>query len=518
MAEIKQIKGSPVLDYMSRDYDSFVKTMRELVPSKLPEWTDYGSEADFGNVLLELFAHMGDILSYYQDRVANESFLGTAQQRRSIIHHLRLIGYRLATAAPASASLSIRFPATCNDVVTITRGDAFATKSSKDRTSVRFEYTGEDLTIDCSTLNVETDTDNKQYKEQIINVEEGRLIKEDILGVSNGQPNQRFLLSYPNLILRSLGAAPQGHQDITLLSELGAVIQPWNLQESLAFSREEQLDYTIEIDEDDQSALVFGDGIFGAIPPAGAVIKVEYRVGGGLQGNVPAKSLTTIVDAPALALTGAKVNNPAAATGGSDRESISRAVQHAPKVFRSLKRAVTAEDYEALALDYNGVGKVRAEAAGWNTVTLFVAPQGGGKVSDLLKANLLTYFEDKRPLSTLVEIEDVDYVTIYVTAKIDVKSYYSQADVSEKVMQAAGRLLAFDNVDFADNIYLSKFYEAIEAIEGVEYVTISEFRRDGTPNTDDDAGKIVLRVNEIPRAPTESKYANSIFVDATGGY
>lgn len=518
MKEIKNITGQPVIDYMARDAESFLRSMQSLILEKLPEWKESQSQADFGNVLLQLFAHMGDILSYYQDRVANESFLGTAQSRHSIIHHLKLIGYRLATAAPASASLSIRFSENCNEVVALRRGDAFATKSLKDRPSVRFEYTGADLNIDCSTLEVKSDSDNKKYKEQIINVEEGRLIKEDVLGVSTGLPNQRFPLSYPRLILRSLGAAPQGRADVSLLTELGAITEPWNLQESLAFSREEQHDFTFEIDENDQATIIFGDGIFGAIPPAGAVIKVEYRVGGGLQGNVPAKSLTTIVDAPALALTGAKVNNPAAATGGADREGVSRAVQHAPKVFRSLKRAVTAEDYEALALDYNGVGKVRAEAGGLNTVTLYVAPQGGGKVSDLLKANLLTYFEDKRPLSTLVEIEDVDYVTIYVTAEIDVKSYYSQADVSEQVVQAAAKLLAFDKVDFAEKIYLSKFYEAIEALEGVEYVTIREFRRDGVPGDDDDAGKIVLRVNEIPRPPTESKYANSIFVDATGGY
>ena len=55
-------------------------------------------------MLLELFAHIGDILSYYQDRVANESFLGTARTRRSVIEHLRLIGYELGTAAPAAAS------------------------------------------------------------------------------------------------------------------------------------------------------------------------------------------------------------------------------------------------------------------------------------------------------------------------------------------------------------------------------------------------------------------------------
>ena len=93
MAELKSVNGHTTIDYMARDYDSILQAMRALIPEKLPEWTDFASPADFGNVLLQLFAHMGDILSYYQDRVANESFLGTAQQRRSVIQHLRLIGY-----------------------------------------------------------------------------------------------------------------------------------------------------------------------------------------------------------------------------------------------------------------------------------------------------------------------------------------------------------------------------------------------------------------------------------------
>src|SRR4029453_1299742 len=129
MAELKQANGRTVIDYMARDYSSFLQSMRALIPEKMPQWTDYESEADFGNVLLQLFAHMGDILSYYQDRVANESFLGTAQERGSVIQHLRLIGYRLSTAAPASATLTLTVPATCTDVITIRQGDAFATKS-----------------------------------------------------------------------------------------------------------------------------------------------------------------------------------------------------------------------------------------------------------------------------------------------------------------------------------------------------------------------------------------------------
>src|SRR5262249_45130443 len=202
------------------------------------------------------------------------------------------------------------------------------------------------------------------------------------------------------------------------------------------------------------------------------VIKASYRVGGGSQGNVTPDTIQTIIDAPQLALLGAQVTNPGAATGGAERESIAHAVLHAPSVFRSLKRAVTAQDYEALALDFKGVGKVRAKETSWNVVTLFVAPEGGGQVSDVLTTNLLAYFEDKRPITTVIEIEDVEYVPIYVTAEVGVKNYYDSADVLGQVQQAAGHLLAFDQVDFAQTIYLSKFYEAIEAIDGVAFVNI----------------------------------------------
>ena len=532
MTEIKKINGRPVIDYMARDYDSLLRSMRELIPEKLPEWTDYESEADFGNVLLQLFAHMGDILSYYQDRVANEGFLGTAQTRRSITHHLRLIGYKLATAAPASTQLNLFVPADCDERITISKGDAFATKSQKDRPSVRFEYTRETpLIIDCDALPVDPVT-NKKYYGQLeptpdhgfvkgVPVEEGRLVRDEIVGESDGTPNQSFPLAHPGLILRSLGESQAIHRDIVLITELAGEIEEWTLRESMAFSREEQPDFAVEIDGQDQATLIFGDGAFGAIPPRGARVTATYRVGGGRHGNVAADTITTIADAPQLALVGAQVTNPQPATGGAERESIEHAVQHAPQVFRSGKRAVTADDYKALALDFRGVGKVRAEAAGWNTVHLYVAPEGGGHVSDVLRANLLAYFEDKRPVTTLVEIEDVDYVKIYVTAEIWVESYYAPEQVKEQVQDAAGGLLAFENVDFGQPIYLSKFYEAIEAIDGVAAVNISEFRREGQASRVEERGLIKLDANEVARVSgtfpgdpdDESRYVDGLRVD-----
>jgi len=82
----------PPIDYSSRDYTSLVNDMLTLIPSYLPEWTDR-SPGDFGIILLELFAYVGDVLNFYTDRIANEAFIGTAQQRSSILNIATLLDY-----------------------------------------------------------------------------------------------------------------------------------------------------------------------------------------------------------------------------------------------------------------------------------------------------------------------------------------------------------------------------------------------------------------------------------------
>ncbi|MGK8558154.1 baseplate J/gp47 family protein [Nocardia gipuzkoensis] len=516
MAEIKQVNGRPVIDYMARDYDSLLRAMRDQIPQRLPEWTDYRNEADVGNVLLELFAYLGDVLSYYQDRVANESFLATARTRRSVIEHLRLIGYELGTAAPAATMLNVTVAEAVTSSVTVAKGDAFGTKSRPGRPSVRFEYTGDvPLTIDFAQV-----TPESGHRTFVgLPIEEGRLIRDEILGTSDGSAHQRFPLVHSRVLLRPPGPGPAGG-DVVVLARLGATTAAWTRRDALAFSGADQRDFTVEIDDEDRATLSFGDDVLGAVPPAGAKLVATYRVGGGQAGNVAAGAVQTLVDAPQLALLPAAVINPVPASGGAERESIEHAVEHAPAVFRSLRRAVTAGDYEALARNFKGVAKVRAVSSGWNEVTLFVAPDGRGKVSDVLEAGLKGYFEDKRMVTQIVEIADVDYVPIYVTAVIGVQGFYVRADVVAAVEQAAAELLRFDRVGFGQTIYLSKFYEQSQDVPGVEFVNIIEFGRDRPGTALGSTGKIELGPNEIPVIPTDREYAEGIrvqAVDAVGG-
>jgi hypothetical protein len=146
-------------------------------------------------------------------------------------------------------------------------------------------------------------------------------------------------------------------------------------------------------------------------------------------------------------------------------------------------------------------------STGWNQVTLYVAPEGGGNVSDVLEADLLGFFEDKRMLSQIVEISDVDYVPIHVTAEVTAEPFYVPAEVLARVREAAGKLLTFDRVGFGETVYLSRFYEEIQNVPGVVSVDISEFRRGDRPQPlVADRGAIALGPNEVPTVPTHPDY------------
>lgn len=85
---------TPEIDYLSKDYASFRQLMLDHLAQSVPDWNE-PSEADLGNVIVEVLAYAADYLSYYQDAVATEAYLGTARLRPSIKRHVRLLDYVL---------------------------------------------------------------------------------------------------------------------------------------------------------------------------------------------------------------------------------------------------------------------------------------------------------------------------------------------------------------------------------------------------------------------------------------
>ncbi|WP_209425144.1 baseplate J/gp47 family protein [Pararhodobacter sp. SW119] len=86
--------AAPRIDYLAKDHASFRHQMIVAMMDRVPGWQP-SSEADFDQVLIDLFAAAADELSDFQDRVMAEARIGTARKRVSISRHARLMDYHL---------------------------------------------------------------------------------------------------------------------------------------------------------------------------------------------------------------------------------------------------------------------------------------------------------------------------------------------------------------------------------------------------------------------------------------
>jgi hypothetical protein len=99
---VPTVLDEPQINYLAKDYASFRQLILDRLAVLMPGWTER-HVPDIGITLVELLAYVGDYLSYYQDAVATEAYIGTARQRISIRRHARLVDYRMHEGCNARA-------------------------------------------------------------------------------------------------------------------------------------------------------------------------------------------------------------------------------------------------------------------------------------------------------------------------------------------------------------------------------------------------------------------------------
>ncbi len=95
------------IDYLAKDYASFRRLMLDRVTTLVPGWTER-SPADVGVALVEVLAYAADYLSYQQDALATEAYLGTARRRISVRRHARLVDYFMHDGCNARAWVQVQ--------------------------------------------------------------------------------------------------------------------------------------------------------------------------------------------------------------------------------------------------------------------------------------------------------------------------------------------------------------------------------------------------------------------------
>ena len=335
----------PQVDYTTRDFVSIKDDLLNVVaPDLFPDWTSR-DDSDFGVMLVELFAYIGDILNFYIDRSANEAFLSTASQRSSLLEIAHMLDY---TPDPVQAATSqITFVNTSSASVTIPAGTQIATSSivNGSTSQVVFE-TDSDLTIPYVS----------PYT-GVVSATHGVTYADKNFGVSTGKSGQVVKIPgtpvLPDSVLVTI--AGTSYQKVTRLIDYAS----------------SDAVFEIQTDEYENSYIIFGDGVTGRVPPAQDII-VTYRLGGGRVGNVSAGALKTILSS----ISGVSISTNSAATGGTEAESNDSIRRSIPFSFRAINRAVSLNDYASLAIQYPNVGKAIATGDGYNSITLYTAPVG----------------------------------------------------------------------------------------------------------------------------------------------
>ena len=108
--------AAPDINYLARDYDGFRQLMLDRMAVLVPGWTELHA-ADPGITLVEALAYAADQVSYLQDAVNTEAYIGTARSRISLRRHARLVDYFIGEGANARAWVCLTASPTADGLV-----------------------------------------------------------------------------------------------------------------------------------------------------------------------------------------------------------------------------------------------------------------------------------------------------------------------------------------------------------------------------------------------------------------
>lgn len=637
--------AEPELDYLAKDFNTFRRLMLDRLSVLMPDWTERHA-ADLQNTLVDLLAYVADYLSWYQDAVATEAYLGTARKRVSLVRHARLLGYEPLEGCNARTFVQFQFSGSTGVALNphtpiltqggdgrpvIVPGGDFAralvdkpfvfetlhgVKLYQAHNEIQF-YTWQDQQcwLACGTTSA-TLADNGialapgdfLLFEEIAGPESGlaadadwqhrqvvRLTSvaagHDPLGgagiveiewdcadaltfalclsarVAPSEPAFAVSVARGNVVLADHGLtiksetlAPQTVPDTgpyrPMLPELGvtfavpfdanAVPAPsasallgvsprdalacvqiddayggWTLRRDVLSSGRFARDFVVEVEDDGTASLRFGDNVLGAAPAGGTQFALTFRIGSGPPGNLGAGTLTRVVTGVAGITS---LYNPLPAVGGADPESLTEIRQYAPQAFRVQERAVTEQDYAAMAMRFTGVADAVARirwTGSWYTAYLYVTRTNNQSADDPSFIAAIEHFLDGYRMAGVdLEIRGPAIVALDLALGVCVRTGYVRANVKRDLLAAFAALFAPGNFTFGTPLYESRIYAVAMAVAGVESVTVTRMQRlRMTPAGELAAGVIhaaaleILRLDNDPSAPENGQ----IEIDMWGG-
>ena len=445
------------IDYTTKDYNSILQELITQLKSAYPEHgTDFEHEDSAGRMLLEAWVYVADLMLYYLDRQANESYLPTAKERQNIINLCKLIGYKVASATPAQAKVKFTLANGAHELpVYISKGTRLSTEEK-----IFFELANDVVIQPGMESATGTAVEGESYTEYLVS--------------GQNEDNQSYYLSRTGVLSVESVYVDQ---------------VKWEQVDSLTQGGPMSKIYTLEVDGASRAKIVFGDGRNGMMPEEEVQIEIVYRVGGGIRGNV---ATNTIINMPSLAKDRngnsivVTVGNPEAASGGADPEGIEHVKLWAPRFYETQGRLVTEKDYETAANTFfkQNVGKlakskaVMHEQSGEaNIVRIYALAYGeDGSVvtpAEAICEEFIRSIEEIKVFTDTVEIVSGSTREVDVKGTVKILGGFKKNEILEKIKNSLKKLLSPEERDMGQELRLSDLHRAVDETDGVDWVEFS---------------------------------------------
>src|SRR4051794_19252630 len=315
------------------------------------------------------------------------------------------------------------------------------------------------------------------------------IVESELLGDSDGVPGQEFRIE------RSPILAGAGAPVLEVMSDDGWV--EWEAVDHFAASGPDDRHFVLDAVG---GTVRFGPAVreegggmlqYGAVPPRGMSVRLRgHAVGGGRTGNVSKGAIRALKSSIPFV---SSVENLESAQGGVDGETIDQAKARGPILLRTRSRAVTAEDYEAIALESAPeLARVECVTAGEDDVNagslrvlvVPAAPQEAGRIefAELVPdeetlQRIAERLDAVRLIGTRVAVEPPSYRGVTVVARIVARP---KADIERIKTEALAALYGYlnpisggpdgDGWPFGRPVQAGEVYGLLQRIRGVDMI------------------------------------------------
>lgn len=453
------------LNPYQRSYQQIkAKLVESLMGLKDPQGqkliTDY-SEGNILIIILSLFAAIAEVLHYYVDNMARETFLSTARRYDSVVKHGALVDYHTRAAIAATVDVILSRSITGNSIgakLTIPQGTLFTDSSGNSWLSARDVIWYSNVTT-CKVPIIQ----HERYTASALN---------------------NMVIPTGDRVILNLGTLPNGkyYEQGSMSLQIGG--ETWVLVDTFAKSKPTDKHFMVSVDESLSPYIMFGDGTFGKKPAAGAKItNVVFYLTNGTQGNVKSNTITSVPSVISSSITDATVSNAYDAGGGSNYENFTMLKEHIPLSVKTLGVAITKEDFESLAMLVDGVNKAKADYECGRKLTIYISPDGGAVASSELINRVYNLLSQRAPMTTWLKVKSAGKVQIILEMGVTGKKSYKTAEIQTQILTALYNAYSPEQAQIGGSVRVSDIYALIDNLSTVDYLHLTKFYIKPWPTT-----------------------------------